>query len=188
MSKGVRANMKHMNQMATLGLTLGLAIAVAAAGAHALTQEADATSKAFIKTAIQNNNAEIELGKLALSKGQSSAIKQFGQTLVTDRQKVNEEAKTAANAVGVKPPDATLVTIATLAKLNAQSGTAFDRSLIEAMVSDHRKDIKAYQEQSGKDNAVGQYAKQTLPTLQKHLQEAERIQQQLNETTGSNRR
>ena len=32
MSKGVRANMKHMNQMATLGLTLGLAIAVAAAG------------------------------------------------------------------------------------------------------------------------------------------------------------
>ena len=121
MSKGVRANMKHMNQMATLGLTLGLAIAVAAAGAHALTQEADATSKAFIKTAIEGNNTGIDLGKRALSKGQSNAIKQFGQTLVTDRQKVNEEAKTAANAVGVKPPDATLVTIATLAKLNAQN-------------------------------------------------------------------
>jgi len=172
-----------MKQIARLGL--GLAITLASAGAHAQTEAADATSKAFIKTAIQGNNAEIGLGKLALNKGQSNAVKQFGQTVVTDHQKANEEAKTAANAVGVKPPDATLVTIGTLLKLQAQSGNAFDRSFIEAMVSDHRKDIKEYQEQSGKNDAVGQYAKRALPTLQKHLQEAEQIQQQLNEITGS---
>ena len=174
-----------MKQMATLGVNLALAIALVSAGAHAQTQEANPTSKRFIQTAIEGNNAEIELGKLALGKGQSNAVKQFGQTLVTDHQKANKEATTAANAVGVKPPDATLVTIGTAMKVKAQSGNAFDRSFIEAMVSDHRKDIKEYQEQSDQNDAVGQYAKQALPTLQKHLQEAERIQQQLEETTGS---
>ena len=177
--------MKHVNAMASLGLALVLAIALAAASVQAQSQEADATSKAFIKTAIQNNNAEIELGKLALSKGQSSAIRQFGQTLVADHQKANEEAKTAANAVGVKPPDATLVTIGTMMKLEAQSGNAFDRSFIDTMISDRRKDITTYQEQTGKNNAVGHYARQVLPTLQKHLQDAERIRQQLSEITGS---
>ena len=177
--------MKRANATAPLGLALALAIAPAAPGAHAQSQDADATSKAFIKTAIEGNNAEIELGKLALSKGESAAVKQFGQTLVADHQKANEQAKTAANAVGVKPPDARSVTIGTLVKLTAQSGKAFDHSFIEAMISDHRKDITSYQEQSAKNNAVGQYAKQALPTLQKHLQDAERIQQQLNETTGS---
>ena len=175
--------MRHVSAMASLGLAVVLVLG--AAGAHAQSLEADATSKAFIKTAIQGNNAEIELGTLALRKGQSSAIKQFGQTLVADHQKANEEAKIAANAVGVKPPDARLVTLGTLVKLEAQSGSAFDRSFIDAMISDHRKDITTYHEQSGKNNAVGQYAKRALPTLQKHLQEAERIQQQLNDVTGS---
>jgi len=169
--------------MATLGLALVLALG--ATGAYAQSQEADATSKEFIKTAIQGNNAEIELGTLALHKGQSGAIKQFGQTLIADHEKANEDAKAIANTVGVKPPDARVVTIGTLVKLKAQSGNVFDRSFIEAMISDHRKDIRTYQEQSGKNNAVGQYARQALPTLQKHLQEAERIhQQQLRETTG----
>jgi putative membrane protein len=176
--------MKHMKPMA-LGRALVLAIALAAAGAHAQSQDADENSKAFIKTAIQGNNAEIELGTLALSKGQSGAVKQFGQALVADHKKANEEAKAAANAVGVKPPNARLVSIGTMVKLKAESGNAFDRSFIDAMISDHRKDIKTYEEQSGKNNAVGQYAKQALPTLQKHLQEAERIRQQLNDVTGS---
>jgi putative membrane protein len=175
--------MKHVSAMASLGFALVLVLA--AAGAHAQSQEADPTSKAFIKTAIESNNAEIELGKLATSKAQSSAVKQFGQALVADHQKANEDAKAAANAVGVKPPDARSVTLGTLVKLQAQSGSAFDRSFIDAMISDHRKDITTYQEQSAKNNAVGQYAKRALPRLQKHLQEAERIQQQLNEVTGS---
>jgi putative membrane protein len=176
--------MKHVTL--GFGFALVLAIALGTANAQAQSQEADATSKAFIKTAIQGNNTEIELGKLAQSKGESPAIKQFGQTLVTDHQKANEEAKTAANAVGVKPPDARLVTIGTLVKLQSQSGHAFDRSFIDAMISDHRKDIKTYQDQSGKNDAVGHYAKQALPTLRKHLQDAERVRQQLGDTTGSN--
>ncbi len=173
-----------MKQMVTLGLSLGLATAIVSLGAHAQAQKEDTASKRFIQTAIEGNNAEIELGKLALNKGQSNAVKQFAQTLVTDYQKANEEAKTAANAVGVKPPDADLVTIGTSVKLKAQSGNAFDRSFIDAMVSDHQKDIKEYQEQSGKNNVVGQYARRALPALQKHLEEAGKIHQQLKETTG----
>ena len=44
------------------------------------------------------------------------------------------------------------------------------------MVADHRKDIAAYQKESKKTDAVGQYAKDTLPTLQKHLDAAQALE------------
>jgi hypothetical protein len=52
-------------------------------------------------------------------------------------------------------------------------------------VSDHQSDIKEYQEEAQKSDAVGSYAKEALPTLQKHLQEAQKLDQTLKQTTGS---
>ncbi len=52
------------------------------------------------------------------------------------------------------------------------------------MVSDHKSDIKEYQKEAAKNDPVGQYAKQALPMLQKHLQEAQQIQKNLQQTTG----
>ena len=53
------------------------------------------------------------------------------------------------------------------------------------MVSDHQSDIKEYQQEAQKSDAVGSYAKEALPTLQKHLQEAQQLQQKRQQTTGS---
>ena len=54
------------------------------------------------------------------------------------------------------------------------------------MVSDHRNDIKKYEKAAGKNNAVGHYAKEALPTLRTHLQHAQALQQELKrQTTGS---
>jgi putative membrane protein len=44
------------------------------------------------------------------------------------------------------------------------------------MVADHKKDIAAYQKESKKTDAAGQYAKDTLPTLQKHLDAAQALE------------
>jgi putative membrane protein len=44
------------------------------------------------------------------------------------------------------------------------------------MVADHKDDIRAFEKESRKNDPAGSYAKETLPTLRKHLQAAESLQ------------
>ena len=190
-----------MTRKSMLLASVALAFAFAAGGAQAQTtmksgqkadqaqtQKADKDSQKFIKTAIEGNIAEVDIGKLAQEKGKSDAVKKFGQMLETDHAKANDEAKSVAQQVGVEPPSgASVGEKATYLKLKVLSGDTFDKSFANTMVSDHEGDIKQYQKASGKNDAVGEYAKKTLPTLQKHLQEAKQLQAQLKQqaTTGS---
>jgi putative membrane protein len=52
------------------------------------------------------------------------------------------------------------------------AGSLFDNRFTRDMVADHRKDIREYQQEARRDDAAGQYAKDSLPTLEKHLQTA----------------
>lgn len=190
-----------MTRKSILLASVALAFALAAGGAQAQTtmqksdttmqkpaQKADKDSQKFIKNAIEGNMAEVDVGKLAQEKGKSDAVKKYGEMLVSDHGKANEEAKSVAQNVGVEPPSgASIGEQATYLKLKVLSGDTFDKSFANTMVSDHQKDIKEYQKASGKNDAVGEYAKKTLPTLQKHLQEAQQLQAQLKQqaTTGS---
>jgi putative membrane protein len=55
------------------------------------------------------------------------------------------------------------------------SGANFDREFAKHMVDDHKKDIKAYEKEAKKNDAAGAYAKEALPTLQKHLETAQSL-------------
>jgi putative membrane protein len=148
-------------------------------------QKADKASQSFIKSAIEGNYAEINVGKLAQEKGKSSAVKQFGKMLVDDHTAANEKAIAAAKEIGVTPPTgSSVMEKGTYLKLKVLTGDTFDKSFASSMVSDHKADIKEFQKESSKTDAAGQFAKDTLPTLQKHLQEAQKIQQET-QTTGS---
>jgi hypothetical protein len=46
----------------------------------------------------------------------------------------------------------------------------------EHMVAYHKKDISEYEQAAKKKDAIGQYAESSLPTLRKHLEEAEKLQ------------
>ncbi len=169
-------------------LAIGLAAAIALSASAALAQDktANKASRTFIKNAIEGNLAEIDVGKLAQQKGTDPAVKSFGAMLVKDHGDANAKAKTAAADVNVTPPTGSSIgEKATYLKLKILSGATFDRAFAKAMVSDHQSDIKKYQKEAQKTDAVGTYAKDALPTLQKHLQEAQQLQGQLQQTTGS---
>ncbi|HXZ47082.1 MAG TPA: DUF4142 domain-containing protein, partial [Pseudolabrys sp.] len=81
--------------------------------------------------------------------------------------------------LGVKPPTGSSVgSKATYAKLKILSGSTFDRSFAKAMVKDHQEDIKEFQKESSQNDAAGKLAKETLPTLQKHLEAAQSLEKQ----------
>lgn len=152
---------------------------------QAQVQKADEASQSFIKDAIEGNYAEINVGKLAQEKGKSDAVKQYGKMLVTDHTAANEKAIAAAKEIGVTPPSgSSVMEKGTYLKLKVLSGDTFDRSFASSMVSDHKADIKEFQKEESKTDAAGKFAKETLPTLQKHLQEAQQLQKET-QTTGS---
>ena len=62
-------------------------------------------------------------------------------------------------------------------KMSKLSGTEFDRTFAREMVADHKKDVAEFKRESQKKNdPVADFAKQTLPTLQKHLDDAEKLE------------
>jgi putative membrane protein len=167
-------------------LAIGLAGALAAGTAMAqnnspaknspAVKTADKASQKFIKAAIEGDIAEIDVGKLAQEKGQSDAVKQYGGMLVKDHGAHKAKAEEVATQLGVTPPTgSTFGEKATYAKLKMLSGDSFDRSFAKSMVKDHQDDIKEYKKEATKNDAAGQLAKETLPTLQKHLQAAQRL-------------
>jgi putative membrane protein len=132
----------------------------------------------FIKKAAAGGLAEVELGKLASEKAESPDVKQFGQRMVDDHTKANDQLKQVASEKGVTVPDKlNAKDAATKARLEKLSGKAFDRAYMSDMVTDHTKDVSEFRMESknAKDPDVKNFASQTLPTLQDHLKEAKSI-------------
>jgi len=144
---------------------------------------ADVASEAFIKEAIEGNLAEVQVGQLAQQRGQSERVRSLGRMLENDRAAANQEATSVANALGVSPPTQPDESQrAVYEKLSRLSGAEFDRQFVSDMIKDHLADIRRFESAAKKKDPAADYAKQTLPTLRKHLQTAETL---VGGTTGS---
>ena len=140
------------------------------------------TDSSFITKAAQGGMAEVELGKLATERASNSAVKDFGQRMVTDHTKANEQLKTVAANKGVNLPEGLdAKDQATLNRLSKLNGAAFDRAYIDDMVKDHKADVAEFQKEAdrGDDADIKAFASKTLPTLQDHLRMAEDTQKQV---------
>ena len=137
-----------------------------------------AADRQFIKKAAQGGLAEVQLGQLATEKADSPDVKQFGQKMVDDHGKANDQLKQVASNKGVAIPDKlNAKDAATKARLEKLSGKAFDRAYMRDMVVDHTKDVSEFRTESktAKDPDVKNFASETLPTLQEHLKQAKSI-------------
>ena len=137
-----------------------------------------AADRQFIKKAAQGGLAEVQLGQLATEKADSPDVKQFGQKVVDDHGKANDQLKQVASNKGVTIPDKlNAKDAATKARLEKLSGKAFERAYMRDMVVDHTKDVSEFRTESktAKDPDVKNFASETLPTLQDHLKQAKSI-------------
>lgn len=137
-----------------------------------------ASDREFVRKAAQGGLAEVQLGQLATEKAASPEVKQFGQRMVDDHTKANDQLKEIAQQQGIQIPDQLdAKDAATKARLEKLSGKEFDRAYMHDMVTDHTKDVTEFKHEasSGKDSAVRSFAQQTVPTLEDHLKEAKNI-------------
>ncbi|MEH2182318.1 DUF4142 domain-containing protein [Nostoc sp.] len=132
------------------------------------------SDKQFMTEAAQGGLAEVQLGKLALKRGTSKAVKQFAQRMVKDHTPVNNQLKQLAAKKGVTLPTSLDTTNKQVQqRLSNLSGASFDREYLNQMLEDHQNDVSAFQTeaQGGQDPDVKAFAAKTLPTLQQHLKQ-----------------
>jgi len=133
----------------------------------------------FVNEASRGGLAEVKLGELAKEKGASQVVKDFGERMVTDHGKANDElAKIATTKNAVPSVDLTRKENSTFEKLQKASGKDFDKEYASAMVKDHKEDVKAFKDavEDLKDPDLKAFASKTLPILEEHLQMAEQME------------
>ncbi|MGV3603632.1 MAG: DUF4142 domain-containing protein [Dyadobacter fermentans] len=146
----------------------------------------------FVMNAADGGMFEVRAGELAVSKGDSTktgmvmagdsmSIKSFGQMMITDHTKANNELKTIADRKQVSIP--TTLSEAKqkmIDSLSAASGAAFNTMYTRMMVSSHRETVALFEKESGsgQDADLKSWATATLPTLKHHLEMAEMMHDQ----------
>jgi putative membrane protein len=148
----------------------------APAGTSAPATKLSRGDRKFMTEAAQGGMAEVQLGQLAAQKAQSDQVKQFGQKMVDDHTKANDQLKQIAASKGVTlPTDLDSKSKREMDRLSKLSGAEFDREYMKHMVSDHKKDVSDFKKEakSAKDADLKGFASSTTPTLEQHLQLAE---------------
>lgn len=137
----------------------------------------------FVCAAAQGGMMEVSLGQLAIQKGSDQAVKDFGQRMVTDHSKANDELKQLALKKGATlPTNGDKESEKMLNTLSNLSGPEFDKAYIKDMVKDHKKDVKDFQKESekGDDADLKSWVTKTLPVLEDHLRMAENTELTIN--------
>lgn len=141
------------------------------------------------------NQEEIKAGQLAQQKGSSSDVKSYGQMLVKDHQKADQELTTIAKKVNVdltammtdtKSQEKREVKQHKMDQLQSLTGKEFDRGFAQMMVNGHQHVIdliKASRDDVSPD--VKSFLDKTLPVLQKHLDMAKDILNKVGNTASA---
>lgn len=125
-----------------------------------------AKDKSFMMKAAKGGMMEVEWGKLAAANAQNAEVKKFGNRMVTDHSKANDELMSLAQEEGIKLP------------AEKPSGKwKSDKDYMDMMVKDHEKDLAEFQGEAkeGSDPDLKKFAEKTSKVIEKHLTMAKEI-------------
>ena len=169
--------MERLELLAVPVLAFALALPVTAVSA-AENAAPGKTDRAFMNEAASGGQMEVELGKYATQHAASDRVKQFGQRMVDDHSKANDELKQVAAQKDVElPAKMNAEHRATADRLMKMKGAEFDRAYMKTMVEDHEHDVAKFrtESKSAQDPDVKSFAAKTLPTLEHHLEMAKEV-------------
>jgi putative membrane protein len=170
---------------------LFLAVAVTESGSRVSTEKglatetysnASANDRQFLRKAVDDDLAEVEMSRLAQHKASSQQVKGFAQTLVDDHSKTKHQLeKIASNKHIDIPKGLSAKNQATKDWLAKFSGEQFDNAYMAEMVKDHQQDVATfrYEVNSAQDVDIREFADKSLPTLESRLKQAENIAPEL---------
>ncbi len=137
------------------------------------------TDQDFINLAAQSDMMEAHLGQMAADQASSQKVKDYAQKMVTEHTDDYKQLGMLAKKANLTLPNAldanSQKMVAPLEKLK---GKAFDRRYIQMMNTSHETAAATYdlESRNGKNDDVKNYAKQMIPNLENHKNEAKALQ------------
>jgi len=132
----------------------------------------------YMRRASYGNNAEVDAGQMAVTKGTNPGINSFGQMMVSDHSTAQADLASRAQDMSVGLPQGLDSEHTALkAQLTLMSGYTFDSMYIHSQVNDHQKTVALLQSMmaNGNDQRVRDYAGKYLPKVQMHLHMADSL-------------
>lgn len=135
----------------------------------------------FLRNAATGGIAQVEAAKLAQDQGTSPSVKSFGQEMVTDHSEVDSTLSQLAQSKGVTIPETPNARQRkAIDQLKTKQGAAFDKAYANWQVKGHEAAVSAYKKaEKSKDPDIAAFAKQTLPKLEQHLEDAKAMKKQV---------
>jgi len=141
----------------------------------------------FIVDVTANNLFEMQLGQTAAGKAQSSAVRDFGQRMMTEHSRMQDQWSALLTKHGIeyrtvlRPEQEQQVK-----QLDQLSGREFDRAYMGLMIQGHQDDVNKFQSQgrSARSAEVRQLVEAGLPALEQHLSLARQVGGQVNANPG----
>jgi putative membrane protein len=161
--------MKSLN-VTPIRFTALLATVFLALSASAETSLSHA-DKSFIEKAAKCSTGEADISRVIADRTQNPAVRTFAQKMVDDHGSANKALATLAASKGVELPAKDM---ADANKWSSKSGKGLDEDYMDKMVSDHKDAVELFQKEAdkGEDAETKAFARDTLPTLQHHLEMA----------------
>ena len=178
-----------MIRFARMHLVFGLlALACGIAAAHAGTAAATPAATSILSSVDYNFVAQanlgapfqIDSGRIAERKGTTPAIRDYAHLMVVTHVPVVDALNKVLQRKGLTAPPNTLLRggyNTMISSLKSEHGRAFDRDYVEGQV-DYQKGNAAlfrYEIESGTDPDLKEFARQTLPKIEDHLQRAVKL-------------
>jgi putative membrane protein len=131
----------------------------------------------FIKKAVAGDTGEIQMGRMLEQKGGTAQVRRFGETLIRDHSLSRQKAEAVAHRLNVDAPEQPDPdAVQTMNALRGLSGPALDHAAKQDAIGDHQKDIAMFETEANDGSGpAAAHARQTLPTLRKHLAMAQAL-------------
>lgn len=149
----------------------------AARGSSSMSSDAQLSSadRKFIMDAASAGMFEVQAAELAQSQAQDPGAKSYARQMIQDHGKNNQQLMQIAQSKGVTPPTKLdSKHQAMLTKLQNAAGADFDQQYGKIMDQSHKDTVSLFErgQKQVKDTELKSYISQTLPTLQKHHEQA----------------
>ncbi|MBN8712262.1 MAG: hypothetical protein BGO12_18015 [Verrucomicrobia bacterium 61-8] len=175
----------HILPAALLALTPALAPAASSAAPASCCGQMPSgamTCPAFAQKVAMVDLLEIQLGKVAQTNASLPAVKKFGAYMTASHTEINARlAKVAAECGIPLPTQLDAPSQATLKKLAALKGPAFDKAYIPAMVAGHTQVLAMVKSFASTcpNPRMKAFAEKITPIIANHLKAAQKVQAQM---------
>lgn len=131
----------------------------------------------FVPTATSSSLFEIESSRLALQNSRDPQVRRFAQQMIRDHNLATRRMASVLRRSGMPVPPPALNAKHQGMLVAVQSASDFDAAYVSAQLMAHQEAVALFSSYSanGDDPRLAAFAKQTLPTLQMHLEHAQAL-------------